>query len=58
MRRYTDGPKEVKVSHLASTTDRLRKKPPSRAKDKGIPKVFDCPFCVHTGSVECRVYVF
>eukprot|EP01127_Copromyxa_protea_P001053 TRINITY_DN10997_c0_g1_i1.p1 TRINITY_DN10997_c0_g1~~TRINITY_DN10997_c0_g1_i1.p1 ORF type:complete len:134 (-),score=41.10 TRINITY_DN10997_c0_g1_i1:40-387(-) len=32
-----------------------RKKPPSKAKDTGLPAIFDCPFCVHTGSVECKI---
>ena len=32
-----------------------RKKPPSTKRKEGVPKNFDCPFCNHEKSVECRI---
>eukprot|EP01126_Amoeba_proteus_P032752 TRINITY_DN3198_c0_g1_i3.p1 TRINITY_DN3198_c0_g1~~TRINITY_DN3198_c0_g1_i3.p1 ORF type:complete len:116 (+),score=16.25 TRINITY_DN3198_c0_g1_i3:161-508(+) len=32
-----------------------RKKPTQKRKLEALPGVFDCPFCVHTGSVECEI---
>lgn len=31
-----------------------RKAPPKRIQQK-VPKVFDCPFCNHENSVECKL---
>lgn len=32
-----------------------RKAPPPAKKARKVPTAFDCPFCGHTGSVQCSI---
>jgi transcription elongation factor Elf1 len=32
-----------------------RKAPPPAKKVRKVPTAFDCPFCGHTGSVQCNI---
>lgn len=38
------------------TRKKSRKAPPKR-KGYTVPTTFDCPFCNHQQSVECKMYV-